>query len=180
MKVGESCLPACALQRFLERASTVEPRARAAAVPAFARPVVVARLAGSILEVRQLHLLPQPVDDVVDLELEGVLDAAVLVAAAAAAAALRGIRARVDAVAGPCGALADAFDLVRRTQPESVVLEHPHRHAHRRAAAGQHVGAGDHLRQVGANGVADLLVVAQPVARAAREQVVPGTSDGCR
>jgi hypothetical protein len=53
------------------------------------------------------------------------------------------------------------------------VLEHAHRHAHRSGPAVDDVAAGDDLREVGAHRFAHLLVVTQPVARAAREQLVP-------
>src|SRR5262249_22284225 len=67
-------LLAASLDEFLERSSPIEPRSRATPVPPFADPVCVLRGADARLEVRQLHLLPQPVDDVVDLDLEQELD----------------------------------------------------------------------------------------------------------
>src|SRR4029077_20301041 len=68
---------------FIGGGARVEPRAGAAPIPALAHPFTLGGRAGARLEVRQLHLLPQPVDDVVDLELEQELHAAVIAAAAA-------------------------------------------------------------------------------------------------
>src|SRR5580658_2161604 len=54
-----------------------------APVPALANPLAVLGGPGARLEVRQLHLLPDPVDDVVDLELEQQLHLAVVATAGA-------------------------------------------------------------------------------------------------
>ncbi len=165
-------LDTAALDGFLDRAAAIEARARAASVPAFAGPVVLARLAAPGFEVGKLHFFPQPVDDVVDAEFQGVLDAAFLVAALAALLAVL-LLWTADAIARFRLALADAFLFVRRTQPEAIVFEHPHGDADRGRAATENVGAGDDLRQMLAHGIAHLLVVTQPVACAAGEQVVP-------
>src|SRR5512145_199423 len=67
-----------ALGGFLERAPAVEARARAALVPAFADVVgLIQRRRALGLEVRELELLPQPVDDLIDLELDHEADFAV-------------------------------------------------------------------------------------------------------
>ncbi len=133
MKEGDSCaagaLHAAPLDRFLHRAAPVEARARAAAIPAFARPVVFLGAPGLRFEIRQLHLFPQPIDDVVDAEFERVLDAAVFVAALAALIVAVLLRT-ADAIAGLGLALADALLLVGVAQLEAIVLEHAHRHAH--------------------------------------------------
>src|SRR5207302_439614 len=76
-------------------------------------------------------------------------------------------------VGGGPGALPGALALLGAAQAEVIVLEHAHRHAHGAGAAVDDVAAGDDLGEVGAHRLADLLVVAQPVARAAREQLVP-------
>src|SRR5690606_8553016 len=165
-------LYAASLDRFLERAAPIEARARAAPVPALARPVVLFRLALLCLQIRQLHLVPEPVDDVVDAKLERVLDGAVFVAALAALLLAFLLRA-ADAIAGLGLPLPDALLLVRVAEPEAIVFEHPHRHAHRARASAQDIGPCDDLRQVLAHRFANLLVVPQPVARTSREEVVP-------
>src|SRR5437588_10528047 len=66
-----------------------------------------------------------------------------------------------------------ALGFLGAAQPEVIVLEHAHRHPHGAGAPVDDVAAGDDLGEVGAHRLADLLVVAQPVARAAREQLVP-------
>jgi hypothetical protein len=84
---------------FIERRrSSREPRS--ATIPSLANELVVLGAAGPRLEVRQLHLFPEPVDDVVDLELEHVLDAAVLVAAAATTRGVDGSWPRRNLVSG--------------------------------------------------------------------------------
>src|SRR5690606_5667697 len=114
-------LDGAALDRFLDRAAPVEPRSHAAAVPAFARVVVLAQAARLDLEIRQLQLFPEPVDDVVDLELEDELIAALVVAARTLArTALRRPREHVARLAVT---LADALRLVLAAQPEAPVLE---------------------------------------------------------
>ena len=57
------------------------------------------------------------------------------------------------------------------------MLEHAHRHAHRRGAAAQHISP-LHLRQMLPHRFADLVVMTQPVACTAREQVVPALLAG--
>ena len=162
------------LDRFLQRAPPVEPRAHAAPAPALARVVVLAHRAALDLEVRELQLLPEPIDDVVDLELEHELVAALVVAALAfARVAVRRIR---EHVAGLAVALADAAALARVAQAEARVLEETDRHLDGAVGAWQHVAVRDQLGQLLADGGTNLVVVAQPVARAAREKVVPWRS----
>src|SRR5699024_9026263 len=77
-------------------------------------------------------------------------------------------------ITGFAAALADAGLLRRAVQAEAVVLEKAHRHLHGAMRwPAEHITAGNQIRQLLAHGLAHLLVVAQPVARAAREQVVP-------
>ena len=71
------------------------------------------------------------------------------------------------------GALPDSLLLLRRAQPEMIMLEHAHRHADRFRSAAQYVAAGDRLGQVRADGFSHLVVVAQPIARATRKEVIP-------
>src|SRR5699024_9519353 len=88
--------------------------------------------------------------------------------------ALAGIAALPVDVAGLAGTLADAGFLFRAAQPEAVMFEETHRHLHRPVRwPAQDVGAGDQVGQLLAHRFAHFLVVPQPVARAAREQVVP-------
>ena len=59
------------------------------------------------------------------------------------------------------------------------MLGEAHRHEHGAAAgAAQDVGPGDQVRQAFLDRLAHFLVVAQPVARAAREEVVPADFGG--
>src|SRR6185503_19424892 len=103
---------------------------------------------------------------------ERVLDAAVFVAALAALVVAVLLRT-ADAIARLGLTLADALLLVGGPQLEAVVLQHAHRDAHRRGAAVEDVCTGDDLRQVLPHGIANLIVVTQPVPGSAREQVVP-------
>jgi hypothetical protein len=159
-----------ALDRFLERAPAVEARAHAAPAPALAREVLVAQGAGLDLQVGQLELFPQPIDDVVDLELEHELIAAFVVTPGAFAVALRGPR---EHVAGLAVALADTLALAGLAQPEPRMLEEVHGHLHRAVGTRHHLAVRDELGKLLADGGAHFVVVAQPIARAAREQVIP-------
>ena len=130
VNVGVAFGIAATLDELLEGAAPIEPRARAAPVPAFAHPVRLVRGADARLEIRQLHLLPEPVDDVVDLELEQELHFAfVLPARALLARAALAVRA-LQYIAGLGFALARAFLVLRAAQAEVIVLEHAHGHAH--------------------------------------------------
>src|SRR5262249_54960670 len=135
-----------------------EARASATPIPAFARPVVFLRFALFRFEVGELHLFPQPIDDVVDAKFQRVLDAALLVAALARLL-IAFLRGTPDAIAGLRLALADAFLLGWRAQAEPVMLEHPHRDSNRAGAAVQHIRAGNDLRQMLPHGVADFVVM---------------------
>src|SRR5262249_28579748 len=70
-----------ALDHFLERTAPVEPGARAAPIPTLTHPVGLLGGADARLEVGKLHLFPQPIDDVVDLEFEQELDFTLVLAA---------------------------------------------------------------------------------------------------
>jgi hypothetical protein len=70
-------------------------------------------------------------------------------------------------------ALTGALLILGATEAEVIVLEHPHRHSHGLRAVVDDVGARNDLRQMLANGVAHFLIVTEPVARAARKQLVP-------
>src|SRR6185312_6848188 len=89
----------------------IEARARAVAIPALAGPVGFLRAAHARPQIGQFHFLPQPVDDVVDLELEQKFEAAVV--AAAAALAGPGCAARpAEGIARLGRALSDALLLL--------------------------------------------------------------------
>ena len=166
------------LDRFAHAAPAIEPRTRTALVPAFARPVRFLGLADARFQIRQLHLFPQPVDDVIDLEFEHELDAALVLAAGAlvrAFALLTGLRQHI---AGFDVALPDTLAVIGFSQAEVIVLEHAHRHLDRARTATHDVGAGNDVGEPLANGFADLVVVAQPVACAAGEQLVPTVDPG--
>src|SRR5262249_17456136 len=66
-----------------------------------------------------------------------------------------------------------ALLFLRAAQAEVIVLQHPHRDADGPRALVDDVGAGDYLWQVFADRLTNLLIVPQPVARTAREEVVP-------
>src|SRR5918998_4147 len=87
--IGEGCridLDRAPTDRLLHGASAIEPRAHAALVPAFADELVVFDAPRVFrLQVRELELLPQPVEDVLDLELEHELKVALAAACFAAA-----------------------------------------------------------------------------------------------
>src|SRR5690606_15914336 len=114
-------LHTAALDRFLERAASVESRARTATVPAFAGPVVLFGATGFCFQVGKLHLFPQPVNDIFDSKLQRILDSALLVAA------LTALRIALllwpaDAIARLRLSLPDALLLVRVAQTEPIVL----------------------------------------------------------
>src|SRR6266513_4857131 len=161
------------LHQLLERAAPVEARACTMAVPALADPVGFLGRPHARLEVGQLHRLPQPVDDVVDLELEQQLHFA-LVAPSGSLFTLPRLAPGSGKHVPRLGlALARALLFLRAPQAEVIVLEHAHRHAYRAGAAVDDVAAGDDLGEIGAHRLTDFLVVTQPVARAARKQLVP-------
>src|SRR5690606_42109397 len=81
-------------------------------------------------------------------------------------------------VAGFLVALPCAYQLLRAAQPEVIVLEHSHVHAHGARGFVDDVGARNDLRQVFAHGLANFLIVAQPVPRATREQLIPFRETG--
>src|SRR5690606_17259842 len=170
-------LHTAALDRFFERAASVESRARTATVPAFAGPVVLFGATGFCFQVGKLHLFPQPVNDIFDSKLQRILDSALLVAA------LTALRIALllwpaDAIARLRLSLPDALLLVRVAQTEPIVLQHAHRHPYGARPAAEHVGARHDLRQVAPHCIAHLLVVSQPVPGATREEVVPARFAG--
>jgi hypothetical protein len=69
--------------------------------------------------------------------------------------------------------LAHAFGLVGVAEPEPGVLEKADRNLDGAIGARQEIAACDQLGQPVADGRADFVVVAQPIARASREQVIP-------
>src|SRR5437016_1770539 len=72
---------AAPLDHFLEGAAPVESRACSAPIPTFAYPVGLLGGPHARLEVGKLHFLPQPIDDIVDLEFEQQLHFALVLAA---------------------------------------------------------------------------------------------------
>src|SRR5205085_7118391 len=78
------------LDGLLQRLAPIEAGARAALVPALAHVVgVVHRRVAPRLELGELELLPEPVDDLVDLQLDHEADLAFAGAALAAVGAAR-------------------------------------------------------------------------------------------
>jgi hypothetical protein len=170
---GLRATQALAFHQLLDRTPAIQAGAGAAPVPAFAHPVAVVGRPNARLQVRQLHFLPQPVDDVVDLDLQHQLDATIALTALTFLRTLAGRTAIGQYVAGFRLALAHALGITRVEQPEMVVLQHPHRHPHGARRIIDHIAVGDDLRQVLTDGLAHLLVVPQPVAGPTREQVIP-------
>jgi hypothetical protein len=177
-KRKSSLVMATAFYRLFQGSPAVQPGARAALVPAFALVVgLFHRVGAPGLQVGQLELLPQPVDDLVDLHLDHEAHFAVCRAA--------GVRAGAVVARGPqhvarlALALARALLARRLEQAQARVLEDLHRHQH--AAIGRladDVVAGEQVGQALAHRRAHLLVVAQPVARPPGEELVPGSLDG--
>src|SRR5207247_5221820 len=115
-------------------------RARAALVPAFADVFgLVHRRAALGLELRELELLPQPVDDLVELELHDEADLAVVGAARLALLAAF-LAAGLQHIAGLAAPLARA--LLHRSvgEPQPRVPEELDRHRHRAPAGAGHQG----------------------------------------
>src|SRR5579863_163604 len=164
---------AAPFHHLLEGAAAIEPRARAATIPPLPYPVGFLRWTDARLQVGKLHLLPEPIHDVVDLELEKKLDLA-LVLTARAFLTGAALTARIgEHISGLGFALPRALLLLGATQPEMVMLEHAHGDAHGTRALVDDITAGNNLRKMLANGLAHLLVVSQPIARPSREQLVP-------
>src|SRR5439155_26149890 len=115
------------LHRFLDREPPVEPRADAALADAFAHDLVLvdgsARLG---FEIGQLELLPQPVDEIIELELDHQLEFALAGTALAGLVARAGLRGSQD-VADFSLALARAAFRLGIREPEPRMLEHAHR-----------------------------------------------------
>src|SRR6185436_711209 len=133
----------------------VEPRAHAAPAPAFARVVVVLHRARFDLEIRELQLLPEPIDDIVDLELQDELITALLVATGALR---RRAVARLDElIAGLAGALAYAFGLLGVAQAQARVLEEADGNLDGAVGARQELAPRDQLGEFVAHGRAHLV-----------------------
>src|SRR5207237_2527927 len=130
------------------------------------------------LELGQLQLLPEPVDDLVDLELD---DEADLAFAGAPLAPLRVafLAPGLQDVAGLALALARALVHLRVGEAKPRMLQELYRHGDRAVARpGHEVGIRQELGQALLHRIAHLLVVAQPVSRAPREEIVPGRLGG--
>src|SRR6185437_120335 len=161
------------LHQLLEGAAPIEPGAGTAAIPTLTHPVGIFRRPDASLEVGELHLLPQPVDDVVDLEFEQQLHLALLLPSRTLLARTTLLGRIGEHIAGLGLALAGALLLLRRAQTKVIVLQHADRHPHGARAAVDQLPARDDLRQVLPHRLADLLVLTQPVARATGEKLVP-------
>src|SRR5581483_8560940 len=107
---------AAPLHHLLEGTAPVESRAGAAPIPAFTYPVALLGRSDTRLQVGKLHLLPQPVDDVIDLELEQELDFTLVLAAAALLARAALLRRIGEHITRLGLALSGALLLLRTTQ----------------------------------------------------------------
>jgi hypothetical protein len=141
-------------------------RRERAPIPTFAHPVRFVGRPDARLQVGELHLLPQPVDDVVDLEFEQELDFTLILAARALFAGTALLRGIGKYIARLGFALAGTLLLFGTAQAEVIVLEHSHGDAHSARAFVDDIRARDDLWQVLANRLAHFFVVAQPVTRA--------------
>ena len=119
------------------------------------------------LELRQLQFLPQPVDDLVDLQLDDEPDLAVA-GAAGAALLVALIARRLQHVARLSFALAGALLRLRLGKAKTRVLEELDRDRDGAVAGPLWDRARQEIRQAFLHRRAHFLVVAQPVARAAR------------
>jgi hypothetical protein len=177
LRIGERgvALHRVALHGFLHRAPAIEARARAALVPAFARVLVLIHGCRALgLELGKLELLPQPVDDLVELELDDEANLAV-VRAAGLALLTAFFASGLEDVAGLAASLAGALVDLGFGEAQPRMLEEFDRYRHRAAArTGHQVGARQELGQRVLDRIADLLVMPQPVPGAPGEEVVPG------
>src|ERR1700676_2643544 len=116
------------LDHFLEGAPTVEARACAAPIVTFPYPVRILGRTHARLQIGKLHLFPQPIDDVVDLEFQHELDFTLILAALAflSGAALLGGIGKYVAWLG--FSLPRALLLLGPAESEVIVLEHPNRY----------------------------------------------------
>lgn len=143
------------------------------------QPHVVDRAQVARLQVRQLEGVPQPVEDVVDGKLQQQAHRPLAIAAWRTALACGGRARRAQEIAGLAFALARAHAVARRRQAKMRMFEQAHGHLHRTLLrSADQVRRGDQFGQVRLHGIAYFLVVTQPVARAAREQTVPGLGQG--
>src|SRR5687768_2896477 len=160
--------------RFLHRLAAIQAGARAALVPAFAYVVGLVHGPRALgLQLGKLELFPQPVDDLVDLELHHEADLAVAGAAAFARLAAFFL-ARLQHVARLAAALARALAGLRVEQPEARVLEKLDRHRHGAVRPRDQVRAGEEVGQALLDRRAHLLVVPQPIPCPPRKEFVPG------
>src|SRR6185437_12328583 len=107
---------AAALHQLLEGAAPVESGAGAAAIPALTHPVGLLGGTDARLEVGELHLLPQPVDDVVDLEFQQQLHLALVLPSRTLLARTTLLGRIGEHIAGLGLALAGALLLLRPAQ----------------------------------------------------------------
>src|SRR5207248_10530835 len=114
----------------------------AALVPAFARVFVLIHGRRALrLELRELELFPQPVDDLVELELDDEADLAIVGAAGLSLLAAF-FAAGLQDVARLATSLARALVDLGFGEAQARVLEELDRHRHRAAAGTRHqVGA---------------------------------------
>ena len=134
-------LDSAAFHRFLDRPAAVQARPRTTAIDAFAHVLrLLHAVGGSGLEIGELQLFPQPVEDVVDFELENEFEAAFSAARTAVAAAARG--GGSQHVAGfRALALSHARLRIAVRETESIVLEKFYRHLD-----GAILGLGEYIR----------------------------------
>src|SRR6185437_7548924 len=117
------------LRRLAHRAAPIQAGTRTAPVPALTPPVRFLTGARARLQIGQPEIFPEPVDDVVYLELEHQLDATALGTSGALLPGRALVARLAQHIAWLGSTLPDARALPCATQPEAIVLEHAHRHA---------------------------------------------------
>jgi len=160
-------LHGAALDCLLDGTAPVQPRAGAVLVPAFAHHVgLVQRGLAARLEFRQLELLPHPVQQLIDGKLHQQRDGAILVAGMVVVVQI--VIGAAQQIARLGRTLAGAGCAGAAGEPEARMLKQAQRHLHAALAVARHqIRSGDRVRQMLAHGLAHLVVVPQPVARAA-------------
>jgi hypothetical protein len=162
--------------RLFHGASAVQARTYAALVPALAHEFDVVLPRGLLwFEIGQLQLFPQPVENVFDFELEHELKIALTAAGLVATLILALLRlSRAQYLSRFARTLARARFALRIAQSETSMLRKTHWNEHSAAARpAQNIWAGDQVRERLLDGFAHLLVVPQPIACAARKEIVP-------
>jgi len=115
-----------AFDRFLEGTPAIQAGARPAPVPPLAFPFGFLGSSDPWLQIGELHVLPEPLDDVVHFELEQEFGAASLFSAGAFLSRTAGGIRLPEHIAGFGLPLTDALRFAGVPQPKAVMFEHAH------------------------------------------------------